>query len=106
MKAVVVCDLVVEVEKSVPELHVRLGCVNKLWERFPTVSYVSFKERGCEVFLFKVASDCASREESVELCEVLSKNAGLLVVTDGSSALSESWNIVGYREIRMTQRKR
>ncbi len=105
MKAVAVCDLVVEVEKSVPELRVRLGRVNKLWERFPTVGYVGFKERGCEVFLFKVASDRASREESVELCEVLSKHAGLLVVEDGSSALSANWHIVGHSESHMIKRK-
>ena len=105
MKAVAVCDLVVEVEKLVPELRVRLGRVNKLWERFPTVGYVGFKEQGCEVFLFKVASDRASHEESVELCEVLSKHAGLLMVEDGSSALSANWHIVGHSESRMIKRK-
>ena len=98
MKAVVVCDLVVEVEDLVPELCIGLGHINKLWERFPTVGYVSFKERGCEVFLFKVASDRASCEESVELCKVLSKHAVLLVVEDGSSALSANWHIVGHSE--------
>src|SRR5438445_11699730 len=106
MKAVAVCDLVVEVEKSVPELRIRLGCVNKLWERFPTVGYVSFKEGGCEVFLFKVASDRASREESVELCEGLLKHAGLLVVEGGSSALSAHWRIARRSESRIIQRTR
>jgi len=44
MKAVAVCDLIVEIEKSVPKLRVGLGGVDKLWEHFPTVGYVGFKE--------------------------------------------------------------
>ena len=88
-------NLVVEIEESVLKLRVRLAGIGELGECFPTFCYVVFEEQSCEVFLFEVASNRATGKESVELCKVLLKRAGLVVIEDGSSTLSTERHVLG-----------
>ncbi len=80
---------------ALAELRIGLGCVNKLWEHFPTIGDVGVGERGCKLFLFGAASNHASDEELVKLCEVLVECAGLIMIEGGRATLSTDWHIVG-----------
>ena len=60
-------------------------------------SYICYAARLIkqEVFLFEAASDLASDEESVKLCEVLPERAGLIMIEGGCATLSTDGHEVG-----------